>query len=197
MNIPNAKEPVNGLIDVTDATDEILDLVESGALKRGSVLKKLNQIIFGAKKPNLKVLRDELVSSEEPVRHVAHAAGRDPIRLEKRDGKLHVDGQIVTLRLSEEQLKGASINGHEILQKYSGNVFLCETVFDALLNDRELIPEDWRGKTIPFFKAVYGGSMDGFLRVRTLCVDSEGNPSMCPLWLINNLNRTNPIAVLD
>ena len=64
--------------------------------------------------------------------------------VEKRTDGLYVDGRKVILHLSKRQKNGKLLKGHELREELTGKPVLDANIFDALLSNLHLIPEDWK-----------------------------------------------------
>jgi hypothetical protein len=107
-------------------------------------------------------------------------------------GKLKFNPTEIPLYLSEKQKKGF-ITGNDLKNELSGRLVMNANVLDYLLVHPELIPEDWKGKSVFFWGTIYRDS-DEDLLVRYLCWDGfkwywDRN------WLGGNLDSNTPAAL--
>lgn len=71
--------------------------------------------------------------------------GTGTVTIEKRaDGQLYIDGKKVVLHLSERQLGGKWLKGHELRTELENKLVLNATILDFLEDHREFIPDDWK-----------------------------------------------------
>lgn len=73
----------------------------------------------------------------------------------------------IALYLSEQQNNGNFIEGNKLRKKLKSKTVLNACLLDYLLAHPQLIPEDWKGKTVFFWGTIYCDS-DGDLCVRFL-----------------------------
>jgi len=131
-------------------------------------------------KPDPKVLKTTLDIGKQPRLPFAGATvekhtGTGTVTIEKRaDGQLYIDGKKVVLHLSERQLGGKWLKGHELRTELDNKPVLNATILDFLQDHPEYIPDDLKqdeqGKTryIFFWGTIYRNA-GGNLYVRYLC----------------------------
>ena len=61
----------------------------------------------------------------------------------KRSDGLYVNGRKVVLHLSKRQIKGKTIQGHELREELTSKPVLNANLLDALADNPHLIPEAW------------------------------------------------------
>jgi hypothetical protein len=85
----------------------------------------------------------------------------------EKGGQFQWDASKVTLWLVKGQQNGGYVVGNDLLKQVAKKHPFNANVLDYLLANRHLIPEEWKGKYIPFWGTRYRGS-DGGLCVRCL-----------------------------
>ncbi len=119
--------------------------------------------------------------------------------VEKRTDGLYVDGRKVILHLSKRQKNGKLLKGHELREELTGKPVLDANIFDALLSNLHLIPEDWKKdendntRYIFFWGTIYRNS-DRPLFVRYLFF-LGGKWRSNYYWLGNDWNDNYPAAL--
>jgi len=103
------------------------------------------------------------------------------------------DSTKVELYLDPKQQSGL-INGHQLRKNLKGKRVLNTTALDYLLKHPELIPEEWKDKSIFFWGTIYSGS-DGGLCVRGLHWNGDRWVRGCG-WLDYGFDDLSPAAVL-
>ena len=93
------------------------------------------------------------------------------IKEHKKGGQLKFDPAKFFFYLSEKQKKGI-ITGNDLRKELVNQPVMNANVLDYLLAHHEIIPEDWKGKTIFFWGTIYRDS-DGDLFVRYLSWDGS------------------------
>jgi len=109
-----------------------------------------------------------------------------------KGGQFQFDLVKVSLHLDEQQ-KAGYIVGRELRNKLQGRPVFNANLLDYLLTHTELIPEEWKGKTVFFWGTIYRSS-DGCLIVRSLGW-SGGRWDWSCLWLGGRLSDDCPAAV--
>jgi hypothetical protein len=99
------------------------------------------------------------------------------VGLEKHDGKLYANGCEVVCHLSMNQSRGM-IDGNALRKELSGRQILNACVLDALLENPELIPEDWKHYETFFWGDVFRDE-PGSLWVRGLYRTNDGWWNSC------------------
>jgi len=94
------------------------------------------------------------------------------ITLEKRDGKLYVNGKEVVRYLSSRQKDGGSSQGNEIRNQLNGKKVLNACIMDALLEHRQFIPDEWKTGFTFFWGTIFHAD-DGSLNVECLKWDDS------------------------
>lgn len=157
-------------------------------------------------KPEVKALTAILDLATTPRLPFAGATvekhtGTGTVTIEKRaDGELYIDGKKVVLHLSERQLGGKWLKGHELRTELDGKLVLNATVLDFLEDHPEFIPDDWKkdeqGNTryVFFWGTVYRNA-DGNLCVRCLYW-RDGQWQFNYLWLGGAWGGDRPAACL-
>lgn len=157
-------------------------------------------------KPEVKALTATLNLATTPRLPFAGAVvekhtGVGTVTIEKReDGQLYIDGKKVILHLSERQLGGKWLKGHELRTELDGKLVLNATVLDFLEDHPEFIPDDWKrdeqGNTrfVYFWGTIYRDT-DSDLCVRCLYW-SGGRWQLNFNWLGNGWRGRNPAACL-
>lgn len=77
------------------------------------------------------------------------------------------DAQKEALHLDTDQKNGKWIEGNKLREELKGKPVLNAVVLDYLLSHPQIIPEQWKGKTVYFWGTVYR-SQHGGLYVRSL-----------------------------
>ena len=109
----------------------------------------------------------------------------------KGDKAWEFDASKIELWLSKKQKTSYQVGAE--LQKEVPNPFNAN-LLDYLLEHKELIPEDWKGKWVFFHGTVYRGSGGG-LCVRCLVWNGDGwNWNF--YWLVNGFLSGSPAAVM-
>lgn len=85
----------------------------------------------------------------------------------QKGGQLEWDQKKIALWLSENQKNGKAIKGHLLREELKGKPVFNANLLDYLLAHPELIPEEWKGKTVFFWGTFYRDD-DGGLCVRYL-----------------------------
>lgn len=98
----------------------------------------------------------------------------------------------LSLYLSKKQKK-ESINGYDLLKELGDQSALNANVLDHLLAYPELIPEEWKGKTIFFWGTIYRSS-SGKLYVRSLGWNGS-KWYWSDRWLDCGFSSVNPAAL--
>ena len=119
--------------------------------------------------------------------------------VEKQTDGLYVGGCKVVLYVSKRQRNNKYIGGHELREELTGKPVLNANVFDALIKNSHLIPEDWKKdengniRYIFFWATVYRDS-GGNLYVRYLY--SRGGEWRSDFhWLDIDWGGRNPAAL--
>lgn len=108
-------------------------------------------------------------------------------------GKIVFDPKKTLLFLSEKQ-KTDFILGHDLRKELADKSVLGANVLDYLLAHTELIPEEWKGKSVFFWGTIYRGS-DGGLCVRYL--DRRGSRwDWRYRWLGHDFRSDGPAVLL-
>jgi len=153
-----------------------------------------------------KVLKAELDLGSTPSLPFAGASvekhtGSGKVVIEKRDdGQLYIDGKKVVIHLSERQLNGKWLKGHELRTELEGKPVLNGVVLDFLAAHLDFIPDDWKkdgqGNTIfiYFWGTVYRDADDN-LYVRYLYWDG-GQWQLDCVWLHSSWDGNDPAACL-
>ena len=89
-----------------------------------------------------------------------------------KHGMMEWSSDKVRLHLSPNQNKKDGIQGYDLRKELEKEPTLNANVLDYLLSHKELIPEEWKGKTIFFWGTVFRDS-DGDLCVRYLYWDGR------------------------
>ena len=100
----------------------------------------------------------------------------------------------VKLYLAKSQKHGKLVEGHKIRMALEGKLVLNANVLDYLLAHRELIPDEWKGKSIYFWGTIYRGS-GGRLYARYLCWNN-GEWGWGYGWIDCGFDENDPAAVL-
>lgn len=109
-----------------------------------------------------------------------------------KGGQYQWDPSKTQLYLSKKQ-KGGVVEGNKLRQELAKQPVLNADVLDYLLQNPQLIPEDWKGKYVFFWGTVYRNSR-GNLYVRYLYWRGD-EWRWVYNWLDNNFNNNNPAAV--
>ncbi|MEK9152683.1 MAG: hypothetical protein AAB692_04930 [Patescibacteria group bacterium] len=112
----------------------------------------------------------------------------------RRGGKLILTPGKIKLYLAEGQKNGGWLKGHQLRKELADKPVLNANVLDYLLAHQELIPDECRGKYIPFWGTIYRDA-DGDLCVRYLRWGGDRWVSDC-YWLGRDFSGGNPAAVL-
>jgi len=89
-----------------------------------------------------------------------------------KGGQLKWGAAKIDLYLCKEQEKG-SIEGNQLRKKLKDQTILNACVLDYLIENPNLIPEEWKNKNVFFWGTIYRDS-DGSLCVRGLSWDGDG-----------------------
>jgi hypothetical protein len=111
----------------------------------------------------------------------------------KKGGQFEWDLKKVQLYLSPNQEDGKYIVGKYLRKELENQPVLNANALDYLLEHRELIPEEWKGKRIFFWGTIYLHS-NGNLCVRCLCRSGKSWYWDCN-WLYDDFSSRNPAAV--
>lgn len=85
------------------------------------------------------------------------------VKLENRDGDLYVNGQKVVRYLSREQNAGEFISSKNIRKKLSKKLILNACILEHLIDNPELIPEEWKNGMTFFWGTILRRLSDGSL----------------------------------
>jgi len=98
------------------------------------------------------------------------------------------------LYLAKSQRPGKLVEGTKLRKELEGQPILNACVLDYLLAHPELIPEEWKGKTVLFWGTIYHDLHDNLV-VRYLYWEDNG---WCwkIRWLGGCFSGSNPAAVL-
>ncbi len=90
----------------------------------------------------------------------------------RKGGQLKWDPEKILLFLSEKQQDGKVIKGDELYKELSCLPVLNANALDFLLDYSflNLIPVEWKGKTVCFWGTVYRNRFNGMYGVRVLCL---------------------------
>ena len=100
--------------------------------------------------------------------------GEGWVEVQRRPDGLYVGDRKVILHLSERQIGGGRVEGHELRNELTGKPVLNANLLDALIEHTHLIPDGWKvdeqGRTrlIYFWATIYYRSADRRLYVRYL-----------------------------
>jgi hypothetical protein len=112
------------------------------------------------------------------------------------DGVWVFNPQEVVLWTSKNQCRTGGIRGTRLRGELRGKRVLNANVLDFLLAHQELIPKEWRGKSIYFWGTIYVDSRGNSV-VRCMYYHSSGQWD----WYTNNLrehwSNNDPAAVLQ
>lgn len=86
----------------------------------------------------------------------------------QKGGQCEWSASKVTPYLFKEQRTGCDIRGTEIRERLKQKLVYNANLLDYLLKNRDLIPEEWKGKRIFFWGTIYR-TLGGSLCVRGLC----------------------------
>lgn len=89
-------------------------------------------------------------------------------------GPLQWDPKHIKLFLSPRQRNGEYITGHELREELKGIPVYNANLLDYLLNNPELIPNEWKGKVVEFWGTIFRDS-NGFLCVTHLLENFSGH----------------------
>ena len=126
--------------------------------------------------------------------------GQGGVLFEKKADGLYVGSQKVAPYLSQRQVNGKWLKGYELRDELTGKSVLNANVLDALAENSDLIPEDWKRdekgniRFIYFWGTVFGGR-DGGEYVRCLYF-RVGAWRRSYHWLDNVWRSSQPAAVL-
>ena len=115
------------------------------------------------------------------------------VKEHKKSGQLEWDPTKVELYLDEGQQNGNRIKGNELRKMLKSKPVLNANVLDYLLAHPNLIPEEWKGRTVFFWGTIYRDS-DGYQYVRYLYWDHDWW-SWSDYWLDRGWNGLDPAAV--
>lgn len=90
----------------------------------------------------------------------------------RKNGQFVWDPSKISLYLSLEQQNGKYIEGHRLRRELKHKLVLNANVLGFLLDHKELIPEEWKDKTVFFWGTIYRGP-GNCLYVRGLNCDNE------------------------
>ena len=108
-------------------------------------------------------------------------------------GQFEFDSKRVILHLDEGQQDGGVVVGNELRKKLEGKNVYNANLLDFLLAHTDLIPEEWKGKTVFFWGTIYR-RLDGYLYVRCLCWN-DGRWRWNYNWLDGDFYGLYPAAV--
>jgi hypothetical protein len=91
----------------------------------------------------------------------------------KKIGQFKWDLSRIWFYLSDFQINSRRIKGNKLHKELKGQPVLNANVLDYLLAHPELIPEEWKGKSIFFWGTIYRSS-NNILVVRYLSWDGDG-----------------------
>ncbi len=111
-----------------------------------------------------------------------------------KGGKFEFDPKKVVLYLDEKQRKGRVFVGSGLRRKLKGLPVFNANLLDFYLSHPNLIPEEWKGKTVFFWGTIYRHS-DGLLCIRYLRWDNV-SWRWDHRWLWNVWFEFSPAAVL-
>jgi hypothetical protein len=111
----------------------------------------------------------------------------------RKGGQLKWDASQVALYLSEGQQDGKVIEGNKLRKELADKPVYNANVLDHLLANPDLIPEEWKGKSVFFWGTVYRRSDDN-LYVRYLCWDG-GRWRWGNRWRVSGWRDNHPAAV--
>lgn len=122
------------------------------------------------------------------------------VTIEKRADGLYIDGHKVVLHLSERQVNGKTIQGHELRRELDGKPVLNAGVLDFLMANQSFVPDemkkDAKGNTVyTFFWGTIYRSSDGYLVVR-FCYWHVGRLKQYYSWLGFKWKFHSPAACL-
>lgn len=111
----------------------------------------------------------------------------------QKGGSLEWNPAKVALYLSEQQKGGKCIEGNKLRQELKGKPVFNACLLDYLLAHPQLIPDEWKGKTIFFWGTIYRHS-SGRSYVRFLFWRGGSWGWDCS-WLDDDFNDDHPAAV--
>lgn len=126
------------------------------------------------------------------VKHESEINGKKVVEIELRsDDNLYLDGKKVVLHLSERQIGGKRVEGHELREELESGeqVLLNSNVLEYLYDHPELFPEHWKNNEqgerlfIFFWGSIFRDPSDGDLYVRSLCWDDGSLDRRYCVWL--------------
>lgn len=176
--------------------DDMLDALMDGRAKIEITVVK--HTIDLAKSPRLPF------DGAEVVKHEGKINGKSVVTIELRsDDNLYIDGKKVVLHLSERQMGGKVIVGHELRKELENGeqVLLNSNVLDYLFDRPELFPKHWKkdenGDTryIFFWGSIFRHPSSDSLCVRYLCWGG-GRLDRSYGWLDDDRDRRDPSASL-
>ncbi len=114
----------------------------------------------------------------------------------KRDGQVVWDQSKVSLYLSKEQ-RGGKIQGNKLHEELKDKPVLNANVLDYLLEHQEIIPEEWKKKSIYFWGTIFRLSLNGpgGFYVRFLSWDGLAWRDRCH-WLDCLWNESEPALLI-
>ncbi|MEK9151882.1 MAG: hypothetical protein AAB692_00795 [Patescibacteria group bacterium] len=111
-----------------------------------------------------------------------------------KGGKLILTPGKIKLYLAEGQKNGVGLKGHQLRKELADKPVLNANALDYLLAHQEMIPDECRGKYIPFWGTIYRNAYGG-LYVRFLCWRGDRWVSDYD-WLDGDFGGNDPAAVL-
>lgn len=111
----------------------------------------------------------------------------------KKGGQFEWDLKKVQLCLSPNQEDNKCIEGNKLRRELEGLPTFNANLLDYLLDHKELIPKEWKGKAIFFWGTIYRYA-DGSLYVRYLCFGGK-SWRWSYYWLGYDFNSDRPAAV--
>ncbi|MFH1170224.1 MAG: hypothetical protein V1704_01550 [Candidatus Vogelbacteria bacterium] len=112
----------------------------------------------------------------------------------KKGGIIKWTESLITLYLADGQKCDKWMKGDVLREVFKGQKVLNANVLDFLLKHPELIPEEWKCKTVFFWGTIYRDSV-GRLCVRFLCWSGD-RWDWRYRWLVYDWDGSNPAAVL-
>lgn len=138
----------------------------------------------------------------EVVKHEKTFNGKSEVEIElRKDDNLYIDGKKVVLHLSERQMDGKRVVGHELRVELEDGtqILLNSNVLDYIFDHPELFPEHWKkndqGETLRvfFWGSIFLVPSNGGLYVRCLYW-GDGGLSRRYDWLAFDWGRRGPSA---